>query len=143
MQCTQFTLISMGLIMYSCDHISVPHEPISTKFGMWGFSPCSIDIWYSKRWNKKKTKQKNKKFFFYMTTSLRYSTIPISIELVHLISLYNEAAYQRNKAWTISFTNAIFDFYLNTFSSPWNLRQKRQDNETEYNPVFLNILFRI
>ena len=33
----QFTLISMGLIWYSCGHISSPHEPIPTKFGVWRF----------------------------------------------------------------------------------------------------------
>ena len=30
----QFTLISMGLIRYSCAHISGHHEPIHVKFGM-------------------------------------------------------------------------------------------------------------
>ena len=33
----QFTLISMGLIRYSCGHISDHHEPIHIKFGVWGF----------------------------------------------------------------------------------------------------------
>ena len=33
----QFTLISMGLSRYSCGHISGPHEPIPTKFGLWMF----------------------------------------------------------------------------------------------------------
>ena len=33
----QFTLISMGLIRYSCGHISSPHEPIPTQFGLWMF----------------------------------------------------------------------------------------------------------
>ena len=33
----QFTLISMEQIMYSCGHISVPHELIPTKFGLWMF----------------------------------------------------------------------------------------------------------
>ena len=32
-----FTLISMGLIRYSCGHISGPHEPIRVKFGVWRF----------------------------------------------------------------------------------------------------------
>ena len=27
----------MGLIRYSCSRISVPHEPIPTKFGLWMF----------------------------------------------------------------------------------------------------------
>ena len=31
----QFTLISMGLIRYSCGHISGHHEPIYVKFGVW------------------------------------------------------------------------------------------------------------
>ena len=29
--------ISMGLIRYSCGHISGHHEPIHVKFGVWGF----------------------------------------------------------------------------------------------------------
>ena len=33
----QFTPISMGLIRYSCGHISGHHEPIHVKFGVWGF----------------------------------------------------------------------------------------------------------
>ena len=33
----QFTLISMGLILYSCGHILGPHEPIPTKFVVWRF----------------------------------------------------------------------------------------------------------
>ena len=33
----QFTLISMGLIRYSCGHISGHYEPIHVKFGVWGF----------------------------------------------------------------------------------------------------------
>ena len=32
-----FTLISVGLIRYSCGHISGHHEPIHVKFGVWGF----------------------------------------------------------------------------------------------------------
>ena len=32
-----FTLISIGLIRYSCSHFSGPHEPISTKFRLWRF----------------------------------------------------------------------------------------------------------
>ena len=33
----QFTLLSMGLISYSRDHISGHHEPIHAKFAVWGF----------------------------------------------------------------------------------------------------------
>ena len=33
----QFTLTSMGLIRYSCSHISWPHEPIPIKFWLWMF----------------------------------------------------------------------------------------------------------
>ena len=33
----QFTLISMGLIRYSCGHISGYHEPIHVNFFVWGF----------------------------------------------------------------------------------------------------------
>ena len=33
----QFTLISMGLIRYSCGHILGPHEPIPTQIGLWMF----------------------------------------------------------------------------------------------------------
>ena len=32
-----FTLISMGLIRYSCGHILGLHEPIHVKFGVWRF----------------------------------------------------------------------------------------------------------
>ena len=32
-----FTLISMGLIRYSCGHILGHHEPIHVKFGVWRF----------------------------------------------------------------------------------------------------------
>ena len=31
-----------------------PHEPIHVKFGVWGFSWCSTEIWLWKRWNAKK-----------------------------------------------------------------------------------------
>ena len=54
----------MGLITYSCGHISSPHEPIPTKFGLWELSSCSTDIWYSNYWNLKK---------FFVTSLLRYS----------------------------------------------------------------------
>ena len=37
MEPDQFTLISMGLIRYSCGHISGPHEPIPIQFGLWMF----------------------------------------------------------------------------------------------------------
>ena len=43
----------MGLIRYSCSHISCPHEPIHVKFGVWGFSSCSTEIWSWKCWNAK------------------------------------------------------------------------------------------
>ena len=33
----QFTLLSIGLIRYSCGHISGLHEPIHVKFDVWGF----------------------------------------------------------------------------------------------------------
>ena len=33
----QFTLISIGLIRYSCGHISGHHESIPTKFALWMF----------------------------------------------------------------------------------------------------------
>ena len=33
----QFTLISIGLIKYSCSHISGPHETIPTSYGLWMF----------------------------------------------------------------------------------------------------------
>ena len=33
----QFTLISMGLIRYSCGHFLDHHEPLHVKFGVWGF----------------------------------------------------------------------------------------------------------
>ena len=37
MEPDQFTLISVGLIRYSCGHILDPHEPIPTQFGLWMF----------------------------------------------------------------------------------------------------------
>ena len=45
----------MGLIRYSWGHISGPHEPIHVKFGVWGFSSCSTEIWSWKCWNAKMT----------------------------------------------------------------------------------------
>ena len=36
---------SVGLIRYSCGHISGHHEPIHVKFGVWWFSSCSTEIW--------------------------------------------------------------------------------------------------
>ena len=59
----QSTLISMGLIRYSCGHISCPHELIPTRFGLWMFLSCSIDTWYPKFWMQKKS-------FFVMSSLL-------------------------------------------------------------------------
>ena len=63
----QFALISMGLIRYSCGHISGPHEPIPTKFGLWMFSSCSTNTWYPKCWNAKQA-------FCDVITSVLYKT---------------------------------------------------------------------
>ena len=41
----QLTLISMGLIRYSCGHILGHHEPIPTKFGVWRFFIMLYEIW--------------------------------------------------------------------------------------------------
>ena len=49
----QFTLISMGLIRYSCGHISGHHDPIHVEFGVF-FSSSSTEIWSWKCWNEKK-----------------------------------------------------------------------------------------
>ena len=60
---------SMELIIYSCGHISCPHEPIPTKFGLWRFFiklyQSSTDIWYSNLLKCKKKKKKKKKKFFW------------------------------------------------------------------------------
>ena len=48
----QCTLISMGLITYSCGHISGHNELIHVKFGVWRFS-CSTEIWSWKCCNAK------------------------------------------------------------------------------------------
>ena len=37
-------------IIVRCDHISKNHEPIYVKFGVWGFSSCSSEIWSWKWW---------------------------------------------------------------------------------------------
>ena len=62
----QFTLISMGLRRYSCGHISGPHEPIPTKFGLWMFF-----IMLHRGMVSKMLKCKKKKVF--VTSSLLYS----------------------------------------------------------------------
>ena len=41
----QFTLHSMWLIMYSCGHISGPHERIRIKFGVLGFFIIIMIYW--------------------------------------------------------------------------------------------------
>ena len=67
----QFTLISIGLIRYSCGHISGLHETIPTKWTVDAFhhaSPIWYRGWYPKRWNVKK-----KGVFF--VTSLLYSIV--------------------------------------------------------------------
>ena len=50
----QFTPISVGLIRYSCGHISGHHEPNHVKFGVWGFFIMFSWIWSRKYWNAKK-----------------------------------------------------------------------------------------
>ena len=50
---SKFTLISMGLIRYSCGHISGHREPIHVKFDE-SLSSCSTEIWLWKCWNKKR-----------------------------------------------------------------------------------------
>ena len=51
-----------GGIRYSCGHISGPHEPIPTKFGMWIFIMLHRYMVF-----------KTLKWFFFVTSSLRYS----------------------------------------------------------------------
>ena len=72
----QFTLISMGLIRYSCGHISGPHEPIPTQFFLWMF--FIMLHWYiiSKT-------QKSKKFF--VTSSLLYSICGVQSVYVKIL----------------------------------------------------------
>ena len=43
----------MGLIKYSCGHISGPHEPIHVNLVCEGFSSYSTDIWLWNCWNAK------------------------------------------------------------------------------------------
>ena len=63
----QFTLISMGLILYSCGHILGPHEPIPTKFGVWRFFIMHALPKYEKNHANHERKKK------IMTSSLWYS----------------------------------------------------------------------
>ena len=52
----RFTQISMGLIRYSCSHISrAPMNWFPTNLGCGVFSSSSTNIWYSKCWNSKKS----------------------------------------------------------------------------------------
>ena len=44
----------MGLIRYSCGHISGPHDWFPPNLDCGRFSSCSTDTWYPKRWNAKK-----------------------------------------------------------------------------------------
>ena len=73
----QFTLISMGLIRYTCGHISGHHEPnscqIHVKFGVWGFS---ITFY----WNMvmKMLKCKKKKKIWWCHTSVLYYPVAVS-----------------------------------------------------------------
>ena len=64
----QFTLISMGLIRYSCGHIFGHHEPIPTKFGVWRFF-----IMLYRNMKKEKNHENAVKKIILMTSSLWYS----------------------------------------------------------------------
>ena len=65
----QFTLITMGLIRYSCDHILGPHQPIPTKFGLWMFLIMLHRYMVSKT-------LKCKKVYCDVITSVLYLVIP-------------------------------------------------------------------
>ena len=58
---------SMGLIRYSCGHISGPHEPIPTKFGLWMFFIMLHRYMVSKMLKLKKK--------FFVMSSLLYSVM--------------------------------------------------------------------
>ena len=62
-----FTLISVGLIRYSCGHISGPHEPIPTKFGLWMFSSIMLH-----QYMVSKTLKCKKRFFCVVIASVLY-----------------------------------------------------------------------
>ena len=65
----------MGLTGYSCDHISGPHEPIITKFGLWRFF-----IMLYRYMVMKKLKSKNA-FCDVITSVLYFTTAYISIQM--------------------------------------------------------------
>ena len=70
----------MGLIRYSCGHISGPHESIPTKFGLWIFF---IMI---HRYMVSKTLKCKKKFF--VMASLLYSIIHMPFPSVNIGGTY-------------------------------------------------------
>ena len=91
----QFTLISMGLIRYSCSHILGHHESIHVKFGVWGFFIMfywNIKILVMKmlKWQKKntktktKTKKKKKIWWHHTSVGLLYRAISKIIEPILL-----------------------------------------------------------
>ena len=55
-------------IRYSCSHISGPHEQFPPNLDGGGFSSCSTNLWYLKRWNAKK-------LFCDVITSVLYNTV--------------------------------------------------------------------
>ena len=90
----QFTLLSMGLITYSCGHISGPHKPIHVKFGVWGFF---IEIWSWKCLNAKSN-------FWWRHTSLLYC-------LLLLLMGYYTNINERNIKKKKTKTKNPFDIY--------------------------------
>ena len=94
----KFTLISMGLISYSCGHISGHHEPIPTKFGVWRFFSCSTEIWRKKSWKCWKV--------FLMTSSLWYS---IESKFANIL-VTGSYLYITNRMWSLELQ--IFIMYM-------------------------------
>ena len=72
----QFTLISMGLIRYSCGHISGHHEPFHVKFGVWGFF---IMFYWNIVMKMLKCKKCKKKKIWWRHTSVLYVHLHIQI----------------------------------------------------------------
>ena len=85
-----FTLISVGLIRYSCGHILDHHEPIPTKFALWMFfimlQPPSIN-------GIQNFEMKKKKSFCDVITSVLYGHNEPSCDSLKYIKAWNKILY--------------------------------------------------
>ena len=150
----QFTLISVGLIKYSCGHISGHHELFYVKLGVWG-------VFIMFYWNVMKMLKCKKRKFDDVT--LQYS-----IELFQkLEDLQKKTSIFYVKIWKFQGSNfdmkkggilipwnlwvnflgySFFFFFLgarcvsNTWNSPW-ITWDRQLAQTEYYESFLLFAF--